>query len=104
MFISPAPSLPHGNGLAALLPKPIAPVKCPLHTATPSGFSKPLVSSGLGMERVSKSSCIKHLKVSGLSTLSASCYILTEMWDNSAGLLLASPNDIVLKIQRLVYR
>lgn len=55
------------------------------------------------MERVSKSSCIKHLKVSGLSTLSASCYILTEMWDNSAGLLLASPNDIVLKIQRLVY-
>lgn len=35
--------LPDCKGLAAAPPKATAPVKCPLHTATPSGFFKPTV-------------------------------------------------------------
>lgn len=55
----PAPSLPDCNGLAAL-PSTVKLLSNALSIALPSGLSKSLVPSGLGVARVGKTPCSKH--------------------------------------------
>lgn len=70
--ISPAPSLPNCNSLAALPSEATAPVKCSLHTAISSGFSRPLIPLDLGVSKVARVPELNTPKVTSLSVASAS--------------------------------
>lgn len=81
-----------------------APVKCSLSIALPFGLSKSLVPSGLGVARVGKSPCSKHSKTYHLSVPSASCCIPDWNVGQPWWIISGSPNNVVLKIQRLANR
>lgn len=81
-----------------------APVKCSLSIDLSFGLSKSLVSSGVGVARVGKSPCSKHSKTYHLSIPSASCCIPDWNVDQPWRTISGSPNNVVLKIQRLANR